>query len=134
MPGAYILAALLAFAIATFAAACGSPGSDTRAFKYDPIPYTVVIERGTPVAVAVDDRGNKFRADSLSVVVRSAQLPDFEEWSRGLGFRFGATQPTVDVTFVELLVPPGSAPDALALVKTQDVIAAGLAYYAMIED
>jgi len=131
-----MLRALIAtLAIATaLAAACGSPSGDDAPFTYDPIPYTVTSEFGTSVAVAFDDDGNKFRADSLSVLVRPERLHDFENWSERLGFRFGSVQTNVDITFVELLVPAGSAPDALTLVKEQDVVAASLAYYWAIED
>jgi len=128
-----MLRALIAtLAIATaLAAACGSPSGDDAPFTYDPIPYTVVIERGTPIAIAVDENGDRYRADALSVLMKPEDMEAFSEWGKRYGFEVteAVRYDRLGLVLAEVHVPPGSAPAALKLVRTQQVISADLVYY-----
>ena len=108
--------------LAAMAVACGSPGPKQREFVFTPVPYTVIAgPRGTPVAIYETEPGSSFSADSIIVLVSSATRPEFEDWTRRVGFKIlqsldGVEQGT-EILLIE--VPVGSVPTAVDLARKQ---------------
>ena len=83
---------------------------------------TIIDANGEPrtLPLAVTDKGKIYRVDEVGVSVGIDEAESFIEWAEEWGFtskeRFRLR--TDEFVFLILAVPPGSAPDALRLIRT----------------
>jgi hypothetical protein len=107
-----------------------APGSPTFAERAEAVelvrestPYISIIDaEGIPrdLTLAETESGLLYRVDEIAVQVAIDGEESFVDWAEEWGFtskeRFRLQ--TDEFVFLVLAVPPGSAPDALALVRT----------------
>jgi hypothetical protein len=123
--------ALGLIAVLMVAAACGSPDGDAPEFVYTPVPYTVQPSTsGEPFIISEKD-GGLYEANKILVTVERDRQEHFTDWLEAVEFGVGGLLelPNGSSVLLSVTVPPGSAPDAVELVKRQrGVISAGLAW------
>jgi hypothetical protein len=134
-----MLACILTAALAAASSGCRGESTPSK-FVYTPVPYTVVSPppiNGTPqptLVISIDDSGEPYSADLIGVTLDKPAKARFMRWANSLGFT-DASNPEADdypfdSIFVVVRVPPGSAPDALELIRKQPgVRTAGLSYF-----
>lgn len=112
--------ALFSFGLAF--AACGDP-TPTNRFEFTPVAYTVLPTSATPPGemLIVDDgpRG-LYLADEVVVTLHAPDVDGFNRWASIVGFD---VRNEFDLRNGDMLVfvgvPPGSADDAIAFIRSR---------------
>ena len=133
-----MLACMLTAALAAASSGCFGDSTPGK-FIYTPVPYTVVSPppiNGTPQptrVISIGDSGQPYIADEVGVTLDKSAKARFERWANSLGFTVESDPEFDNDPFDHIpavvRVPPGSAPDALELIRKQPgVRATSLSY------
>jgi hypothetical protein len=102
-------------------AACGNYHPNGIEFRFTPIPViTSDVLLGTPVSIT-PTTCSVFAADRVGVLLHASERKSFEQWLDDIGFvvlRTTSSSFKPQVLYL-VQVPPGSVPDAIALLVKQ---------------
>jgi hypothetical protein len=107
------------------ATACGSPNSPRKTFVFTPVPFVTATPEeqckpGCGSVIAVTEKGSRYYADAVLVLVENDAVNRVEDLIEAYGFEILKRSDLSELKYMFLRVPAGSALAVAEWIKSVD--------------